>query len=144
MTSTSEPRTWASWRAHLQAKGLLRVQAESARKQRAREWSPLISIELLDDYEFFVEWSEQFDMPTARCVQVPFACWPHPTSADEAVAGLYQYLVSVFVSLGADLSLVPGIRELSDATEQRAYQIQREAREEFLATLANDIAKPEA
>ena len=135
MRTACEPRTWESWRTDLEARGMLPVQSEAARKRRAAEWSPLISIKLLDTYEFVVAWSDELEMPIARCIQVPFMYWPHPSSGDEAVIGLYQYLVSLIVGFGADLCRVAGVREISEEAEQRSHRVQIEAREAFLATL---------
>lgn len=131
----SVPRPWSVWRAEFEARGIIRAMTPKSRKERATVWSPLISYEQLDQYHFYAEWSTELDMPIARCVQVPIVIWAHKSSPDQAIVGLYQYMVAIIVGLGADLALVPGVREHSEAAETQWHDAQYQAREEFLATL---------
>lgn len=133
--ASNSSRTWAKWRDDLEARGLLQPQSPQSRARRSSQVSPLVPLELLDEFEISVDWDRGLEKYVARCPQVAFVWWPHDTSQDHAVMALAMYLQSLFVGLSSDLCIVPGVLAKSDAEEQRWHLNEAEARETFLATL---------
>lgn len=136
-------RTWAAWRTDFESQGLLQPQSPQSRARRASQVSPLVPLSVLDEYEISVSWDLSLEMYVARCRQVPFVWWPHPTSPENAIIALAMYLQALIVGLNSDLCLVPDVSAKSDAAEQRWHRSEVDAREAFLAALTvTDEGKP--
>jgi hypothetical protein len=112
---------WGDIRLELEEREVIRYESKAERARRAAEFTPLISLELLEDYLFAVEWSPEDRVFVARCWEIPLLHWTSDYSADEAVLGLYQSLVAMLISWGADLE---GNRQDRHA-QQRAEKISR-------------------
>lgn len=135
MTAVAHVRTWAEWRAYFEQVELVRPMSARARAERAASVSPLVSLEVLDDYELWAEWDSALGMYVARCAQMPGVWWPHAEDGVAAVLALGMCLEAFIVGLNSDLCLVPGMAERSDAAEQRWHLNARQAHEAHLGTL---------
>lgn len=94
---------WGNIRLELEDKGFIPYESRESRARRSAALTPLISLDLLEDFLFAVEWSPEDRVHVARCWDIPALFWTSDYSADEALWGLYQSLTAMLVSWGSDM-----------------------------------------
>lgn len=94
---------WGNIRLELEDKGFIPYESRESRARRSAALTPLISLELLEDFLFAVEWSAKDRVYVARCWDIPVLYWTSDYSPDEAYVGLYQSLTAMLVSWASDM-----------------------------------------